>query len=187
MIEPMPNSAQDRYDRVAISLHWIIGAAVLAQLAFGWALGEFKRGTPARSIATNLHKSTGLLLALLIFVRLIWRLKHQPPAYAAGMVADGQVRAAKIGHALLYVCMLGMPVSGYLASNFSKHGIRFLNLVQLPPWGPDDKLIYGLFNGTHDVLAYMFSALVAGHILFALYHGLIARDGVLTRMWGMNS
>jgi cytochrome b561 len=78
--------------------------------------------------------------------------------------------------------MIGMPVSGYLASNFSKHGIRFLNQVQLRPWGPDDKVIYGFLNGTHDVLAYVFSALVVGHILFALYHGFIARDGLLSRM-----
>src|SRR5208283_5484627 len=60
---------------------------------------------------------------------------------------------------------------------------RFLNQVQLPPWGPDDKMVYGLLNGTHDGLAYVFSALVAGHILFALYHGFIARDGVVSRMW----
>jgi len=178
----MPSSPQDRYDRVAISLHWIVGAGVLAQLAFGWILGELKRGTPARAFATNLHKSTGLLLALLILARIIWRLRHQPPAYPVGMAAR-QLRAAKFGHILLYVCMIGMPVSGYLASNFSKHGIRFLNQVQLPPWGPDDKVIYGFLNGTHDVLAYVFSGLVLGHILFALYHGFIARDGVLSRMW----
>jgi cytochrome b561 len=180
--EPMPSSQQDRYDRVAISLHWIVGAAVLAQLAFGWTLDELKRGTPTRAFATNLHKSTGLLLALLILARLFWRLRHRPPAYPMGMDAR-QLRAAKFGHVLLYACMIGMPVSGYLASNFSKHGIRFLNQVQLPPWGPDDKVIYGLLNGTHDVLAYVFSGLVVGHILFALYHGLVLRDGVLSRMW----
>jgi len=43
---------------------------VLAQLAFGWLPGEIKRGTPARAIAAKLHKSTGLLLALLMLVRL---------------------------------------------------------------------------------------------------------------------
>jgi cytochrome b561 len=32
-----------------------------------------------------------------------------------------------------------LPLSGYLASNFSKHGIKFFNLVRWPPWGPDDK------------------------------------------------
>lgn len=177
----MASSSQDRYDRVAVSLHWIVGAALLAQLCFGWLLDEFARGTPARALATNLHKSTGLLLALVIVLRLFWRLRHQPPAYPAG-AADWQLRAAKAGHGLLYVCMIAMPVSGYLASNFSKHGINFMNQVLLPPWGPDDKVIYGFLNGTHDVLAYLFSALVAGHIVFALYHAFIARDGLFSRM-----
>ena len=179
----MPSSSQNRYDRVAILLHWIVGAAVLIQLTFGWSLGEIKRGTPARAHATNLHKSTGLLLAVLILARLLWRLRHQPPAYPMGLVA-WQLRAARLVHMLLYVSMVGMPVSGYLASNFSKHGIRFLNQVQLPPWGPDDKVLYGFLNGTHDALAGVLSTLVVGHILFALYHGFVARDGVLSRMWG---
>lgn len=177
----MPNPPQNRYDRVAIALHWLVGAGVLAQLTFGWFLGGVKRGTPARALVTNLHKSTGLILALLILARILWRLGHQPPPYSTGM-AEGQLRAAKLGHVLLYVCMIGMPVSGYLASNFSKYGVRFLNMVQLPPWGPDNKLIYGILNGTHDVLAFVLSTLVLGHILFAFYHGLIVRDGVLSRM-----
>jgi cytochrome b561 len=177
----MPNSPRNRYDRVAISFHWIVGAAVIAQIAFGWTLGEIERGTPARALATNLHKSTGLLLAALILARLLWRLRHQPPPYAADLPA-WQLRAARFGHLLLYVCMIVMPVSGYLASNFSKHGIRFLNLVQLPPWGPDDPVVYRWLNGTHDLTAVLFSALVVGHILVALHHRLIAHDSVLSRM-----
>jgi len=186
-IQQMPNSAKYRYDRVAISLHWIVGAGLLAQLIFGWTLGEFTRGTQIRALAINLHKSTGLLLALLILARLFWRLRHRPPAYPAGTIAARQVRAAMLGHGLLYVCMILMPVSGYLASNFSKHGIHFLNRVWWPPWGPDDKAIYEILNGTHNVLAYVFSALIAGHITFALYHKVIVRDGVFSRMWKANT
>jgi cytochrome b561 len=177
----MQGPTQNRYDRIAILLHWIVGAAVLAQLSFGWMLGELKRGTPARALATNLHKSSGLLLALLILARLLWRLRHQPPAYPEGFAA-WQMRAARLVHYLLYSCMIGMPLSGYLASNFSKHGIRFLDLIQLPPWGPDDKALYGILNGTHDILAYALSALAAGHILVALYHRFIAHDAVLARI-----
>ena len=174
--------SNNRYDRVAKALHWIVGAGILLQLAFGWLLGEFARGAPTRAFAINLHKSTGLLLAALILVRVIWRLRHQPPAYPVGLLVPRQVQAAKLGHLLLYACMIFMPITGYLASNFSKHGIRFLNLVWLPPWGPDDKMIYEILNGAHDAFAYAFSALVVGHILAALYHGYIARDGILARM-----
>ena len=176
---PMP--PKDRYDRTAVLLHWILGVALLAQVAFGWILDEFERGSPARAAAINMHKSTGLMLALFILLRIFWRLRHRPPAFPANMPTK-QVRAVRAGHLLLYFCMIAMPLSGYLASNFSRHGIKFLNRVTLPPWGPDDKAIYGVLNGTHDVLAVVFSALVIGHILLALYHARIARDGLSSRM-----
>lgn len=177
----MPMTPKDRYDRTAVLLHWFLAAALLAQIAFGWILDEFARGTPARAAAVNLHKSTGLILALFIVLRIVWRRRHPPPAYPAAM-PPRQILAVRAGHLLLYVCMVGMPLSGYLASNFSRHGINFLNRVPLPPWGPDNKALYGILNGTHDVLAILFSILVAGHILLAIYHALIARDGLSTRM-----
>lgn len=177
----MTPAAAPRYDRIAVLLHWIIGVALLGQIAFGWLLGEIERGTPARAMAINLHKSTGILLGLAIVARLAWRLRHRPPAYPAAL-QGAALQAARAGHLLLYVGMVGMPLSGYLASNFSKHGINFFNVLPLAPWGPDDKSLYALFNGTHDALALVFSVLVAGHIGFALYHAWIARDGLVARM-----
>jgi len=177
----MPLTPTDRYDRTAVLLHWFLAAALLGQIAFGWILDQFARGTPARAAAVNLHKSSGLILALLIVVRIVWRRRHPPPAYPAAM-PPRQVLAVRAGHLLLYVCMVGMPLSGYLASNFSRHGINFLNRVPLPPWGPDNMALYGILNCTPDGLAILFSILVAGHILLAIYHALIARDGLSTRM-----
>jgi cytochrome b561 len=177
----IPMTPSERYDRTAVLIHWILGAALLAQLAFGWILGQLQRGSPARAVAINMHKSTGLMLALLILLRIFWRWRHAPPAYPAHITTK-QVRIVKAGHMLLYICMIGMPLSGYLASNFSRHGINFLNRVPLAPWGPDDKAMYGILNGTHDVLGMVFSGLVIGHIALALYHALIARDGLFSRM-----
>jgi len=171
----------NRYDPIAVTFHWIVGLGILAQLAFGWALDQFTRGTPERALAINLHKSTGIVLALLIVLRLLWRLGHRAPAYPPRVNAR-QMQLARVGHGLLYVCMLAMPLSGYLASNFSKHGIKFFNQYPLPPWGSDDKELYALFNGTHDALGLAFSVLVAAHIAVALHHAFVARDGILARM-----
>lgn len=90
--------------------------------------------------------------------------------------------AAKASHVLLYVCMLVMPLSGYIASNFSKYGVNFFNSFKLPPWGPDDKQIYGFFNGTHVITSYVFLTLIALHVLAALRHA-SKRDGIFSRMW----
>src|SRR5262245_63273987 len=67
----------DRYTRTAIALHWIIALAVLAQIAFGWYLQTVPRLTPDRAIFVNLHKSTGLVIGVLILIRLAWRLRSE--------------------------------------------------------------------------------------------------------------
>jgi len=171
-----------RYDNVAVALHWILVVGILCQIALGLYLGEVPRNTPARTVWVNFHKSVGITLGLLILFRLCWRLTHRPPALPATMPAWERV-AARANHALLYACMVGMPAAGYLATNFSKFGIKYFNLFELPPWGYEDKQIYALFNGTHKVLAVVLMTLIAIHVLAALKHAAIDRDGIVRRMW----
>ena len=138
----------ERYTRTAMVLHWLIALAIVAQIGFGWYLQQIPRRTPDRTIYVNYHKSTGMLIGLLILARIAWRLKHKPPPLPASMPA-WERRAARANHVLLYACMITMPVAGYTASNFSKFGVNFFNVVLLPPWGVDDRSVYAFFNGLH--------------------------------------
>ena len=161
------DTSEARYGRVAMALHWSIGALLLAQIAFGFLLDEIApRGTPDRAGVINLHKSFGIVLGMLILARLAWRV----------LVGAG------IGHGLLYACMIVMPISGYVGSNFSKHGVRFFGHL-LKPWGPDLPQVYAVFNGLHIATAFILSGLIVGHILVTLKHVLVDRDSVLARMW----
>ena len=172
----------ERYDGVAIALHWILVVGILFQIALGLYLGEVPRDTPARTVWVNFHKSVGITLGTLILFRVYWRLTHRPPPLPESMPRWERV-AARVNHALLYACMVGMPLAGYTASNFSRFGIRYFNLVELKPWGVDDRRIYDFFNATHKTLAVIFIALIALHVLAALKHGLFDRDRILRRMW----
>ena len=172
---------EDRYTRTAMALHWLIALAVLGQIAFGWYLQTVPRLTPDRTIFVNLHKSTGLVIGLLILVRLGWRLTHTPPPLPASMPA-WERRAAQANHALLYACMLIMPIAGYTASNFSKFGVKLFNSVLLPPWGVDDRAIYAFFNGLHVATSYVFVTLIAVHVAAALKHLIFPRHGIFRRM-----
>jgi len=178
----MEHPSHERYTDTAIALHWLIALLLLGQFVFGLLLGDIPRGTPARGYYVNLHKSSGILIGLLILLRLGWRLTHTPPPLPAGM-PRWQRRAARISYIALYGCMLALPLSGYLGSNFSKHGVKFFNLVHWAPWGPDDKTLYAFFNGTHHVAALLLALLVAIHVLAVAKHMLIDRDGLLLRMW----
>lgn len=172
---------EDRYSRTAMALHWVIALAVLGQIAFGWYLQTVPRLTPDRTVFVNLHKSTGLVIGILILVRLAWRLTHKPPPLPAAMPA-WERRAARASHALLYACMLIMPLAGYTASNFSKFGVKLFNRIVLPPWGVDDRAVYAFFNGLHVATSYVFVALIAIHIAAALKHLFLPRYGVFRRM-----
>jgi cytochrome b561 len=169
------------YDRVAAWLHWGIGLLLLAEIAFGLLLDEIApRGTPARAGVINLHKSVGIVIGVLIVVRIAWRLGHAAPPWPTTMSIRRR-RAARLGHLLLYACMVVAPLAGYLGSNFSKHGVRFFGVV-LAPWGPDWPAAYSFLVGLHDASTYLLLALTIGHVAMALKHGLIERDGIFARI-----
>ena len=176
------HTVPSRYDPVAIALHWLIGLALLAQITFGFLLDDIApRNTPARSGVINLHKSFGIAIGLLIAARLLWRLTHRAPPLPSG-IPLWQRRAATVSHRLLYACMAVMPLSGYIGSNFSKHGVKFFGIA-LRAWGPDLPQVYAIFNAVHVATAYLFTALIAVHVAAALRHALVERDGVMSRMW----
>jgi cytochrome b561 len=181
MTAPAPAETANRYTRMAIWLHWLVALAILGQVALGWYVDDIPRNTPARAWWVNFHKSIGLTLALLILFRLYWRWSHEPPALPLWMPGWRRF-GANLSHWGLYACMVIMPLSGYIASNFSKWGVKYFNAIQLPPWGVDDKQIYAFFNGTHVVTSYVFVALIVVHVISALHHAM-RRDGILQRMW----
>lgn len=172
---------QARYTRTAMLLHWLVAVLLIGQFSFGWYLETIARGIPARGYFVNLHKSTGLLIGLLILLRIGWRLSHAPPPLPSS-VQGWQRQAAQASHYLLYVLMLAMPLSGYIASNFSRFGVVFFNTVKLAPWGIDSKLVYGIFNQMHIVSSWLLLALVIVHVLAALKHLLVDHDSVFLRM-----
>ncbi len=173
--------ASRRYDRVAAWLHWGIGALLLAEIAFGLLLDDIApRATPARGTVINLHKSIGIVLGILIVLRIAWRLAHTPPPWPASMSAARR-RAAQAGHVVLYACMVVVPLSGYLGSNFSKRGVSFFG-AELPPWGIDSPSAYALLVRVHDWSSYLLLALTLGHVAMALRHAFVERDGIFERI-----
>ena len=124
--------------------------------------------------------STQTVKVAIVF-RACWRWFHPPPP-----MPDWMPRWERIGasatHVALYACMLIMPLTGYIASNFSQWGVKYFNAIQLPPWGIDDERVYAFFNGAHVVTSYVFVALILLHAVSAIWHAWL-RDGILGRMW----
>jgi len=171
-----------RYTKVAVTLHWLIAALVVAQLTLGWWMIEIpKQPVGVRAFWFNLHKSIGMTIAGLVLVRIAWRFRHPAPPLPA-CVPAWQRRAASISHALLYACLLGMPLVGFLGSTYSGYPIKYFGIT-LPTWGYKSDPLKGFFSSVHLGLAWLFMTLIVLHTGAALKHLLINRDAVFWRMW----
>jgi cytochrome b561 len=170
------------YHRVAIVLHWAMAVGVCAQIMLGfWMVGIPKAPPGERAYWFNVHKSIGITLGLLALARLLWRAANAAPALPLS-VPRGQRTAARCSHAALYLCMIIMPLSGYLGSSFTKYPIKYFGYT-LPHWGWESPMLKELMSQVHNVTAMLFVALIIIHVAAALKHLLIARDGVFNRMW----
>lgn len=179
---PYPDAATaSRYGRVAIALHWLIAALIGAQLALGWWMDDLPKEPPGlRAGWFNLHKSIGLTIGMLVLLRLLWRLAHRPPALPA-FVPRWQRRAATATQRLLYVCMLLLPLSGYLGSTFTRYPVRYFGIM-LPQWGGDWPAGKEAMSELHEATVWVLVVLLVLHIAGAVWH-LLRRDGVFARMW----
>lgn len=170
------------YTRTAIVLHWLIAAFVFVQISLGlWMIGIPKAPPGIRVYWFNVHKSIGITLGAIILVRLLWRLTHRAPPLPAS-VPQWQRIAAKSSHVMLYVCMITMPLSGYLGSSFTKYPIIYWGM-RLPHWGWEAPALKELCSQVHFVTVIVFITLIAIHVSAALKHLLVDRDDVFQRMW----
>lgn len=174
------------YTRTAMVLHWLIAACVFCQITLGlWMITIPKSPPGMRAGWFNVHKSIGITLFVLILVRVLWRLAHRAPPLPSTLPQWQRV-AAKTSHFLLYVCMIVMPMSGYLGSSFTKYPILYFGM-RLPHWGWDAPALKDLCSQVHLVTVTIFIILIAIHVAAALKHLLVNRDGVFQRMWQWRS
>ena len=191
-----------KYTNVAIVLHWLIGIAILFMFVLGWFMTELPKETPKttsfdifnlglitwgveeeqsqRSFYFNLHKSVGLSLLMLIVLRMYWRFTHRPPAFLSSMKL-WEKRLAKATHHSLYLLMFLIPLSGIIMSAGSKYGIKWFGIKVIP--GFDDKAIRELFYEFHEIFGLLLLLILILHILGAVKHSIVNKDGTLRRMW----
>lgn len=177
--------ATARYHNISIILHWLMAVLIIGMIA----LGAFLEDIPEKYNAYMWHKSFGIIILLLAFARLFWRLGHMPPAYPATMKPYEKL-AAKWLHWSFYVLMIAMPLSGWLMVSASqKYPTIIFNWFEWPhlpikPEGADAKNpVSAFFHEAHEVIALNLAiAMIGLHVLAALKHQFLDKDKLLNRM-----
>jgi cytochrome b561 len=97
--------------------------------------------------------------------------------------------AASAAHGLLYLLLVGLPLTGWAVVSLSPFNIPTV-LYGLVPWPhlplalllPDKASAEGVLKLVHAYGAWLLTALLVLHVAAALRHHLILRDDVLHRM-----
>ncbi len=186
----MPTSAASRYNVVAMSLHWLIAVLLIANIALAWWFNALTG--MAKIPPVQLHKSFGITILLLSLLRLAWRFISPPPPLPATVMGWQRISAGTV-YALFYVVMIGMPLSGWALTSATGYIKLYpMKLYGVIPWpaisylsslpAPAMKKAHDFYAGAHGLLAKLAYVLIVIHVLAALRHLFILRDGVGARM-----
>ena len=175
----MAQNVNEKYGGVAIALHWVTVALIVANLSLGLSMVPLPI-TPRKLQWYMVHKWIGITVFLVTCARLGWRWGHRPPPPME--LPDWQRRAAAMSHVLLYVLLMVIPISGWLYSSATGVQVVYLGVVALPDVVPKDKALASVLKVIHLALNFTMFTLVSLHAAAALKHHFVDRDAVLVRM-----
>ncbi|MCW8885212.1 MAG: cytochrome b, partial [Motiliproteus sp.] len=135
---------------------------------------------PWYQTAPHIHQSVGVLVILFMILRYLWRRISPPPTDIATQ-AQWEHMAAHFAHAMLYLLVLVICISGYLI-NADENAVPVFNWFEIPSLllGIEDQ--EELMGEIHDYGAWVMIILSAGHALAAIKHHIFDRDDTLKRM-----
>lgn len=178
-------STKKDWGAVAKLLHWAMAACILIMIVMGIMMKWYLAGDQVRQFqAYQLHKSFGFVLLLFAVARLLWRLSAKAIPAAPPAAKPHERWLANAVHAALYVAMIGMPISGLLATSAAPRNVPtvIFGVLTLPRLiGPDEGLAT-LFFTMHFLLACLLVISVLLHVAGAIRHAVVLRDGVVQRM-----
>jgi cytochrome b561 len=175
---------KDQYGLVSVLLHWIIALGVVVLLVTG-TIGFVEGRGPFRTAILNFHLSLASVLAPLILFRLYWRLKSGKPKLPPQHPAlDGL--AAAVWRLLLFG-MVAQLLTGPQLSWLHAHPIGIVGFAEIQ--SPYPPLTQETIDRAHAVAKFIHASVgfsIAGllilHVLGALKHAIVDRDGILVRI-----
>lgn len=160
-----------KYNLAARIFHWI--GALLIVLA--WFLAQ--QGEDYLS----LHKSIGVSFLIWTMLRIANRVFTKDPTPLP--VSKIYTVIANVVHLALYVAMIVMPLTAFLASMYGGYGVNVFGITSISGFKiPNTELADRLIDWHTDIVWPMLLVFVAAHIIGALYHQFILKDHILSRM-----
>ncbi|KPP90406.1 MAG: cytochrome b561 CybB [Rhodobacteraceae bacterium HLUCCA08] len=168
-----------RHARPVILLHWVTALLIVLALVAGkFMLEPLANDDPAKLGALRNHAILGLVLLGLMLARVVVRLstKAPPPASTGHAALDV---LSKVVHVALYALVFVMIASGIALA--LQAGLRAAVASGDVALLPDSFHDYTP-RRVHGLVATLLIATILAHILGAVYHQRVLKDGIMRRM-----
>jgi cytochrome b561 len=159
----------------------MLAVAIIGMIAFGWWMNHILARAD-RLFYRGVHADVGYAVLLLLVLRLIWRAFNPsptlPPETPAWQPWLARVNQWALDLVAITVATLGWAHSGAHTPNYAS----WFGLFPVPQITSPDKAAAQAYEDRHILFAYVLLALVVVHIAAALWHHVIKRDAVVSRM-----
>ncbi|MEI4486612.1 cytochrome b/b6 domain-containing protein [Frigidibacter sp. MR17.14] len=182
----MLSNSPTGYGAVARTLHWLTALVILTAIGLALYGEDLPRATGDEVAAVariySLHKTLGVTAFFLALARILWALTQSRPG-ALHPERRAETFLADLVHWALYGAMLVMPLSGWIYhSALTGFAPILWPLPQDLPFVPKSEAVAHAANGVHKLSALVLYGAIGLHVLGALKHAVLERDGTLARM-----
>ncbi|MDM8558462.1 cytochrome b/b6 domain-containing protein [Candidatus Parabeggiatoa sp. HSG14] len=156
----------DKFNAFLRIIHWLMFILFAVIFVVGVVMVEFKETKPWAMY--DFHKSLGVLVFLLVWLRLVSRWTTQVPLPPSEMSSINHRIAQGVVY-LLYLLMIIVPISGYALSNVHGHNVDLfgLPLLKVFPTNPEWE---GFTTSFHEISVYIFLGVFVLHLLGVIKH-----------------
>ena len=167
------------YGWLSIAFHWIAAALVVTLFLNGEELEDLARG-PERSETLALHVSIGAIAIIVLGARILWRIVQrgpEPPDQPAALKL-----LARVVHWALLTVIGVLILSGPVIDWSVGRSVDVFGLISIPSMLPEMRWLHEALEEIHEFASHALIPLLALHVLGALKHLVIDRDGVFQRI-----
>jgi len=177
-----PGEPIDRpYDRMTIFFHWLTAALVLALFGSALLKGFLPRDLHYGKPLEAFHISIGILFAVVVIGRMVWRLARgrRLPQVGSSSVVDLLLQTV---HAMLYLLVGLQVVLGFALRWLQGEDFSFFGLFTVPSLIASNRAMAHTFEDLHNFVGWTIVYVAGAHAVAALWHHFMLRDRILGRM-----
>jgi len=169
-----------RYHPLLVALHWLLALLLLGSLGAGFFLVRVMPNTDPQKIGVlKIHMAAGMLILALMVIRFIVRMSTARPGPASTGVPSVD-RLVPVGHLVMYLLVVLMAATGYATGLLA--GLPDIVFAGSGKPLPPDFTVFPT-RVAHGYIAIILAVSIVLHVLAALYHQFVRKDGLLRRMW----